>query len=41
MSEIPITTNRTLDEIEKSIEIEKEKSAKLTDWENVDTVYEE
>lgn len=41
MSEIPITTSRTLEEIEKAIEIEKEKSAKLTGWENVDTVYEE
>lgn len=41
MSEIPITTNRTLDEIEKAIEVEKNKSANLTDWENVDTVYEE
>ena len=41
MSEIPITTNRTLEEIEKAIETEKQKSAKLTDWENVDTIYEE
>lgn len=41
MSEIPITTNRTLEEIEKSIQVEKEKSAKLADWENVDTVYDE
>lgn len=41
MSEIPITTNRTLEEIEKSIEIEKKKSAKLVDWENVDTVVQE
>ena len=39
--EIPITTNRTLEEIENAIEIEKEKSAKLTDWENVDTIYDE
>ena len=39
--EIPITTNRTLEEIEKAIETKKQKSAKLTDWENVDTVYEE
>ncbi len=41
MSEIPITTNRTLEEIEQSIKTEKEKSAMLVDWENVDTVYEE
>lgn len=35
---MPITTNRTLEEIEKAIEIEKKKSAELTDWENVDTI---
>lgn len=38
MSEIPISTNRTLEEIEKAIEIEKKKSAQLKDWEKVDTV---
>lgn len=41
MSEIPIKTNRNLQEIEQVIETEKEKSAKLIDWENVDTVYED
>ena len=41
MSEIPITTNRTLEEIENSIENERQKSAKLKNWENTDTVYDE
>lgn len=41
MSEIPIKTNRSLQEIEQAIETEKEKSAKLIDWENVDTIYED
>ena len=39
--EIPITTDRTIEEIEKSIENERQKSAKLKDWENADTVYDE
>ena len=41
MSDMPMDTKLTLEEIEKIIKTEKEKSAKLVDWENVDTVYEE
>ncbi len=40
MGEFPKITNRTIEEIQKSIEAEKKKSEELSDWENVDNINE-